>query len=844
MDLSPRLSAIVDRALQYRITEIVAPAGFGKTTVLNDLTSKRGFGLASIRPNEDAVLALMRALCEAVSFDLPDLLRALPEAFQNAGTSRSDLGVWFAESIKGKFFKIAVDDVHHLRDDATAVQLLCFIVESTQGESQWILASRTWAQLPTVEWTVKGVEGAPISENDLLFSATDLEHFATAMGTRLTGDDAVEVIEATKGWPLLCIYAARLLLQGHGVDRVLDSIGGRGIESLSEQLLSKLSPQEHRLLLTLVLLDGASPEELEIAQVGGSRDVYRLTLAGIPLSQSNDRRWRLHDVLRAQLLARCTSGSAKDAIELASAFEEHQQLDNALKIAVASEASRNVRELLERHVYYFIDSDDPQLLRSALAMLSGDTFQTFPRVILIRGLTELARGEPSIAVNFLRIAAELGEPGFRAYAKARLFQALLNWDGHLDEARVVAADLADTALPEQAEEACEVLGILGQGLSIFEDRANATRTIGNALAMLPGIANPRIEARTYLRAARIAFGFGLLAEVSKYAQRAIELGECCGFNALSWAYRTRLMALAPTDEASAIECARKGLASANQVLSVSNAFAARLSLFAFSCRSGNLDEAKSLKKLLSPIPSTLRERVGVIVQIVAAQLALLEENYWEAARLLAGVKSFGESRVDGELIGAREILFNAQSAFLNQLTGSEDAANKAALSVVQISSKLNFEGPAISAVPEIEISQIMAAAVLGVNGRMSEAEDVLGRLTKSAHEEYRRDLAEWTRKALTEPGAEPSESAMRFAKGIIDLIRRVVARTRRESLTPAERRVLESLALGRSNKEIAAITGKSIKTVDNQVSAILRKLQARSRGEAVARARSSGALRA
>ncbi|HEY1728040.1 MAG TPA: LuxR C-terminal-related transcriptional regulator [Candidatus Baltobacteraceae bacterium] len=845
MDLSPRLSTIVDRALQYRITEIVAPAGFGKTTVLNELTSKRGFRLASIRPNEDAVLALMRALCEAVSSDLPDLLRALPEAFQNASASRSDLGAWFAESIRGKDYKIAVDDVHHLGDDATALQLLSLVVDSTEGESQWVLASRTWAQLPTVEWTVKGVEGAPLFESDLLFSATDLEHFAAAMGARLTEEDAKGVVEATKGWPLLCIYAVRLLQQGHSTEHVLGSIRGRGIESLSDQLLSKLSLQEHRLLLTLVLLDGALPEELEIAQAGGAKDVYRLALAGVPLWQSNDRRWRLHDVLRAQLLARCTSNGVEDATALASEFEHQKDLDNALKIAVASEAPRNVRRLLERHAYYFVDSDDPQLLRTALTMLTGDAVQTSPRLLLIRGLNELVRGEPAIAVDFLRKAAELAETGFKAYAKARLCQALLAWEGHLDEARVVVAELADTPLPRQDEEACEVLSILGQSLSIFRDHVNGKKAIRSALALLPGIANPRIEARTYLRAARVAFSAGLLDEVAAYAQRSIELGECCGFNALSWAYRTRLVATAPTDEAEAIDCARKGLAAANRILSVVNAYTNSCSLFAFSCRSGNLDEARRLRRVLFPIPANLRERIGANAQIVAAQLALIEENYWEAASLLAEISSFGDSTLDGEFIDARQILFNAQSAFLNHLTGNEDAANKAALSVIRIASQLKFDGAAAtSAIPEIEISETMAAAVLGANGRIAEVEDVFERLTQFAHEEYRRDLARWTHIALTEPEADPSASAMRFSGGIIELIRRVLTRAQREPLTPTERRVLESLALGRSNKEIAAITGKSIKTVDNQVSAILRKLQARSRGEAVARARSTGAIRA
>ncbi len=130
----------------YRITEIVAPAGFGKSTVLLEMARKRDFRIASIRSDEDAVLPLMRALCQAVSPELPDLLLALPDAFENASESnKSELGfTWFAQSLRGRGYRIAVDDLHHLGNDDTAWAMLSDLVEfSIKDGSQWILASRT-----------------------------------------------------------------------------------------------------------------------------------------------------------------------------------------------------------------------------------------------------------------------------------------------------------------------------------------------------------------------------------------------------------------------------------------------------------------------------------------------------------------------------------------------------------------------------------------------------------------------------------------------------------------------------------------------------------------------------
>ena len=59
-------------------------------------------------------------------------------------------------------------------------------------------------------------------------------------------------------------------------------------------------------------------------------------------------------------------------------------------------------------------------------------------------------------------------------------------------------------------------------------------------------------------------------------------------------------------------------------------------------------------------------------------------------------------------------------------------------------------------------------------------------------------------------------------------------------LTRREQQVLEHLARGRSNLDIASQTGTSLRTVEHHVSAVLRKLGVEDRQRAVARARKEG----
>jgi DNA-binding NarL/FixJ family response regulator len=63
-------------------------------------------------------------------------------------------------------------------------------------------------------------------------------------------------------------------------------------------------------------------------------------------------------------------------------------------------------------------------------------------------------------------------------------------------------------------------------------------------------------------------------------------------------------------------------------------------------------------------------------------------------------------------------------------------------------------------------------------------------------------------------------------------------------LTPRERDILDQLAAGRTNAEIATALSLSAKTVANNVSVILNKLHVTQRGQAIVRARDAGLGRA
>ena len=92
--------------------------------------------------------------------------------------------------------------------------------------------------------------------------------------------------------------------------------------------------------------------------------------------------------------------------------------------------------------------------------------------------------------------------------------------------------------------------------------------------------------------------------------------------------------------------------------------------------------------------------------------------------------------------------------------------------------------------------------------------------------------------------------ALRFVNGLLDQLRErarekkkpSVTRTRDE-LTSRERSIVEFIARGRSNKEIARELGVAPETIKTHLKRIFQKLSAESRAQAVVRAQSLGMLK-
>jgi len=90
--------------------------------------------------------------------------------------------------------------------------------------------------------------------------------------------------------------------------------------------------------------------------------------------------------------------------------------------------------------------------------------------------------------------------------------------------------------------------------------------------------------------------------------------------------------------------------------------------------------------------------------------------------------------------------------------------------------------------------------------------------------------------------------ALRFVNGLLEQLRERLRSTNkvtrpRDELTARERSIVEFIARGRSNKEIARELGVAPETIKTHLKRIFQKLSAESRAQAVVRAQSLGMLK-
>ena len=373
----PRLITRLDDALrrQHRFALVSARAGAGKTTLVSEWLHKqnRPFAWLSLDAQDNDPLRFFSYLVEA--------LRQLDLTIHSAEWENLELppaellGTRLINDIVSSAisFIIVLDDYHMIENDWIH-RILEFLIEHQPSEMILILTTRIDPPLPLSQLRARG-QLTEIRDRDLLFTeeeATDF--FNQVMELELPAPVVSAIERRTEGW-VAGLQMAAISIQGHkqggDLDAFLEAFGGTNrfiLDYLMEEVLNQQSAATQDFLMETSILeqmcgDLCNAVRLDETAISDSQSILlqleRTNLFLIPLD--DERRWyRYHhlfaDLLQSILRQRRSAAQIRELHRRAGLwYEEKQLLGDAMTHIMVAQDFERAASIIDDNIVGLID---------------------------------------------------------------------------------------------------------------------------------------------------------------------------------------------------------------------------------------------------------------------------------------------------------------------------------------------------------------------------------------------------------------------------------------------------------------------------------------------------------
>jgi LuxR family maltose regulon positive regulatory protein len=877
---------------------IVAPAGFGKTTLTASAVASCGMPVAwlSLDMNDNQAGRFLHYVITAfqtVDHTIGTEAAQLSDGLQKTSSFAVLTSVINDLSAAAKEMVLVLDDYQFISSQAVHEQVL-FLLEHCPASLHLLIASRSDPPLPLARLRVRG-QMIELRTADLRFTPDEAAQFLNEiMSLHLDAESVALLQHRTEGW-IAGLQMAALSMRDRGdVSEFIQGFSGSNryiLDYLLEEILSRQSPEiQHFLLYTSVLErltaplcdallvnDVEAPREpdggssgSELLRLGGSTCILeyleRANLFLVPLD--DEKIWyRYHhlfaDLLRTQLQRSLgPQGVAQLHLRAADWHEQNGTLVEAIHHASMASDEQRVERFIEQNYRELVSRGEQSGLRSWTARLSKDRIYPRPWLCVYRAYSHSWFGELDQAEVFLEAAekniqADTSTPdaqyilGHITYIRSRVTAMRGDLPRAIEYCLAAREHVPASNLALQLDSRIT----LGYEYFLHGDYANASLTLNEMIrlgisagAVINTVAASCLMARLYAVQGLLHKSYGTYQATAQLipeargqhlgARALVEVGFAdvlCEWNELDaalahlkqglallplWgkaddltlAYITLArIHLAQVNKSAAIEAVEK----ATQIVQTSGLFpeasrALELAQVKIWLAQGDLQAATRWA-------ASLQQRFGSddpfmfeneLTHIAQARVLIAQNRVNEAIEILLRLE---ETACSAHRFGRVIEILLLESLAMQQKGDSEDAL----LALTKCLTLAEPEGYVRVFLDEGKAIQMLLAAWLGRSNPGG-----LRNYAVLLHSQFD-----------AEPPVPSAPQQKNFPTG--NLI---------EPLSQRELEVLQLMALGRTNKDIAQQLVVAPGTIKAHTASIYRKLDAANRTEAVARARQLGIL--
>jgi LuxR family maltose regulon positive regulatory protein len=294
-----------------RIVSMVAPPGYGKTTLLSQWAGRSdlAFAWVSVDERDNDPKVLLTYVAEALDAVEP-VGEAVFDALASPGSSVPGsvvprLGSAFT-SMNAQVV-LVLDDVHllHNRECRSALSVLA---DHVPDGSRLVLAGRDEPPLRVARLRAEG-RILEIGAADLSLTPGEAAALLRGAGLELGADEVAELHQRTEGWPTGLYLAALYLREGGSLPGAAISFSGDDrliSQYIESELLVRISQRQRVFLTRTAVLDRMSAPLCEtVLEVSGSAETLgelaRSNLLLVPMDRRG-RWYRYHHLFRDMLL--------------------------------------------------------------------------------------------------------------------------------------------------------------------------------------------------------------------------------------------------------------------------------------------------------------------------------------------------------------------------------------------------------------------------------------------------------------------------------------------------------------------------------------------------------------